>query len=219
MSSLGAPRFREPEIAGAALQMHRFSRRASPPNTIRPHDHRTCPYVAKTLLKTILVEPRATRLFEALFPQSRTHVSRVTAPTHHYLTQTRAPASASRLDTVAQASMGCSTTGPRPRRQASPTSPPKTRTARYDGPLAANTPRPRGASHRRFPTTPYGGAAESSRVAERVARVYEQRQAVPAAVSLRRSASLVPAGPAALSSQRLQQCVVAAEAARRRGQL
>ena len=45
-------------------------------------------------------------------------------------------------------------------------------------------------------------------MAERVARVYEQRQAVPAAVSLRRSASLVPAGPAALSSQRLQQCVL-----------
>ena len=61
MSSLGAPRFREPEIAGAALQMHRLSRRASPPNTIRPRDHQTCINVAKTLLTTILVEPRARR--------------------------------------------------------------------------------------------------------------------------------------------------------------
>ena len=172
-----------------------------------------------SIFRTGPAEPRATRLFEALFPQSRTHVSRATAPTHHYLTQTRAPASATRLDTVAQAPTGCSSTRPRPRRQASTTSAPKTRAARRDGPLAANTLRRRGASRRRFPTTPYGAAVESSRVTERVVRVYQQRQAVSAAVSLRRIASLVPAGPAALSSQRLQQCVVAAEAARRRGQL
>ena len=62
--------------------MHGFSSRASPPNAIRPRDHQTCTNVAKTLLKTILVEPRATRLFEALFPQSRTQVSRVIAPKH-----------------------------------------------------------------------------------------------------------------------------------------
>ena len=83
-----------------------------------------------SIFRTGPAEPRATRLFKALFPQSRTHVSRVTAPTHHYLTQTRAPASASRLDTVAQASTGCSSTRPRPRRQASTTSVPKTRAAR-----------------------------------------------------------------------------------------
>ena len=69
-----------------------------------------------------------------------------------------------------------------------------------DGALAANTLRRRGASRRRFPTTPYGAAAESSRVTERVVRVYQQRQAVSAAVSRWRSASLLPAGPAALSS-------------------
>ena len=86
--------------------------------------------VAKDPLTTILVEPRATLLFEALFPQSRTHVSRVTAPTHHYFTQTRAPASATRLDTVAWASTGGCSTRPRPRRQASTTSVPKTRAAR-----------------------------------------------------------------------------------------
>ncbi len=69
-----------------------------------------------------------------------------------------------------------------------------------DGPLAESSQRPRGASRRRFPTTPYGAAAESSRVTERVVRVYQQRQAVSAAVSRWRSASLLPAGPAALSS-------------------
>ena len=153
-----------------------------------------------SIFRTGPAEPRATRLFEALFPQSRTHVSRVTAPTHHYLTQTRAPASASRLDTVAQASTGCSSTRPRPRRQASTTSAPKTRAARRDGPLAESSQRHRGASRRRFPTTPYGAAAERARVTERAARVYQQRQAVSTDVPLRRHASLVPTGPAALSS-------------------
>ena len=75
-----------------------------------------------SIFRTGPAQPRATRLFEALFPQSRTHVSRVIAPTHHYRTQTRAPASATRLDTVAWASTGCSSTRPRPRRQASPAS-------------------------------------------------------------------------------------------------
>ena len=78
-------------------------------------------------------------------------------------------------------------------------------------------------SPRRQPTSLPNNALRwrrgEARVTERVVRVYQQRQTVPAAVSLRRIASLVPAGPAALSSQRLQQCVVAAEAARRRGQL
>ena len=62
-----------------------------------------------SIFRTGPAEPRATRLFEALFPQSRTHVSRVTAPTHHYLTQSRAPASATRLDASR-----------RPRREAAP---------------------------------------------------------------------------------------------------
>ena len=124
-------------------------------------------------------EPRATRLFEALFPQSRTHVSRVTAPTHHYLTQTRAPASATRLDTVAQASTGCSSTRPRSCRQAPPTSASTTRAARFDGPLAESSPRFCGDSRRRFPTTPYGGAAERPRVTERAARVYSNDRPFP----------------------------------------
>ena len=83
-----------------------------------------------SFFRTGPAEPRATRLSEAAPPQSRTHFSRVPAPTHHYLTQTRAPTSATRLDTVAQASTGCSSTRPRPRRQASTTSVPKTRAAR-----------------------------------------------------------------------------------------
>ena len=153
-------RFREPEIAGAALQMHRFSPRASPPNTKRPRDHRACPYVVQ-----FHFQDRSRRASSNTSLRSRTSAienarSRVIAPTHHYLTQTRAPASASRLDTVAQASTGCSSTRPRPCRQASTTSVPKTRAALRGGPLAANTARRRGASRRRFPTTPYGGAAE-----------------------------------------------------------
>ena len=83
-----------------------------------------------------------------------------------------------------------------------------------DGPLAESSQRPRGASRRRFPTTPYGAAAESARVAEGVARVYQQRQAVSAAVSRWRSASLLPAGPAALSSASACSKCVAAEAPR-----
>ena len=47
-----------------------------------------------------------------------------------------------------------------------------------DGPLAESSQRHRGASRRRFPTTPYGATVESTRVTERVARVYQQRQAV-----------------------------------------
>ena len=134
--------------------MHGFSSRASPPNTKRPRDHQFALTSRNSIFRAGPAEPRATRLFEALFPQSRTHVSHAIAPTHHYLTQTRAPASATRLDTVAQAPTGCSSTRPRPRRQASTTSAPKTRAARRDGPLAANTLRRRGASRRRFPTTP-----------------------------------------------------------------
>ena len=171
-----------------------------------------------SFFRTGPAEPRATRLSEAAPPQSRTHFSRVTAPTHHYLTQTRAPASATRLDTVAQASTGCSSTRPRPRRQASP------------------------ASHRRHaPRDAADRSRQTSLVAAAPAVVISQQRpmtplwrarewpkASPAFTSNDRPfcgcASTAyrvtrAARPAALSSQRLQQCVVAAEAARRRGQL
>ena len=79
-----------------------------------------------------------------------------------------------------------------------------------DGPLAESSQRHRGASRRRFPTSPSGAAAERARVTERVARVYQQRQAASAAVSLRRIASLLPARPARRSAvPALQQCVAA----------
>jgi hypothetical protein len=56
------------------------------------------PTSRNSIFRTVTPEPRATRLSEAAPPQSRTHVSRVIAPTHQYLTQTRAPASFTRLD-------------------------------------------------------------------------------------------------------------------------
>jgi len=198
--------------------MHGFSSRASPPNTKRPRDHRACTNVAQFHFQDSYTRASSNTFSEAAPPQSRTHVSRVTAPTHHYLTQTRAPASATRLDTVAQASTGCSSTRPRPRRQASP------------------------ASHRRHaPRDAADRSRQTSLVAAAPAVVISQQRpmtplwrarewpkASPAFTSNDRPfcgcASTAyrvtrAARPAALSSQRLQQCVVAAEAARRRGQL
>ena len=82
-----------------------------------------------------------------------------------------------------------------------------------DGPLAESSQRHRGASRRRFPTTPYGGAAERARMTERAAHVYSNDRP-SAAGSLRRIASLLPARPARRSAvPALQQCV-AAEAPR-----
>ena len=78
-----------------------------------------------------------------------------------------------------------------------------------DGPLAANTPRRRGASCSRFPTTPYGGAAENSRVAERVARVYEQRQAVLRLCLDGVARHSCRPGPRRSAVPALQQCVAA----------
>ena len=187
--------------------MHRFSRRASPLTTKRPRDHRACTNVVQFHFQDSYTRASSNTFSEAAPPQSRTHVSRVTAPTHHYLTQTRAPASATRLDTVAQASTGCSSTRPRPRRQASPAS--RRRLAPRDaaGPLVESSPRPRGARRRRFPTTPYGGAAERARVTERVARVYSNDRPRPRLFLYGVSRHLVPTRPAALSSaKRLQQC-------------
>ena len=158
--------------------MHRFSRRASPLNTKRPRDHRTCPYVVQfhfqdrsrrassnTSLRSLI-----SAIENARFTCHRSH-----APIPHADSSAGVLYSARR---VAWASTGCSSTRPRPRRQVSTTSAPKTRAARHDGPLAESSPRPRGASRRRFPTSPSGAAAERARVTERVARVYQQRQAV-----------------------------------------
>ena len=166
------------------------------------------PTSRNSIFRTVPPEPRATRLFEALFPQSRTHVSRVTAPTHHYLTQTRAPASATRLDTVAWASTGGCSTRPRPRRQASPTSAPKTRAARYDGPLVESSPRLRGARRRRFPTTPHDATVESTRVAEGVARVYSSDRPFPRLCLYGVARHSCPPGPRRSAVPAPQRCVL-----------
>ena len=75
-------RFREPEIAGAALQMHGFSPRASPPNTIRPRDHRTCPYVvqfhfqdrSRGATSNMSLRSRTSAIKNARFTSHRFHV-------------------------------------------------------------------------------------------------------------------------------------------------
>ena len=175
--------------------MHRFSRRASLPTTERPRDHRACTNVVQFHFQDSYTRASSNTFSEAAPPQSRTHVSRVTAPTHHYLTQTRAPASATRLDTVAQASTGCSSTRPRPRRQAPPTSASTTRAARFDGPLAESSPRFCGASRRRFPTTPHDATVESTGEAERVARVYSSDRPRPRLCLYGVSRHSCPPGP------------------------
>ena len=77
----GEPRFREPEIASAALQMHRFSRRASPPTTKPPRDHRTCTNVVQFHFQDSSTRASSNTFSEAAPPQSRTHVSRLIAST------------------------------------------------------------------------------------------------------------------------------------------
>ena len=81
VSSLGAPRFREPEIAGSTLQMHRFSSRASPLTTKRPRDHRACTNVVQFHFQDSSTRASSNTFSEAAPPQSRTHVSRLIAST------------------------------------------------------------------------------------------------------------------------------------------
>ena len=64
-----------------------------------------------------------------------------------------------------------------------------------DGSLAANTLRRRGASRRRFPTTPHDAAAESTRVAEGVARVYSSDRPFPRLCLYDVSRHSCPPGP------------------------
>ena len=89
--------------------MHRFSRRASLPTTKRPRYHQTCTNVVQFHFQDSSTRASSNTFSEAAPPQSRTHVSRLIAPTHQYLTQSRAPASFTRLG----ASRG-------PRREAAP---------------------------------------------------------------------------------------------------
>ena len=128
-------------------------------NAIRPRDHQ------RVHQRRENPSQNNSRIRQALFPQSRTHVSRVTAPTHHYLTQTRAPASATRLDTVATGPNGCCS-----RRPASPG---------LDHERAEETRRSRRRARR---GASVGNNNENRAHDERVVRVYQQRQAVSAAV-------------------------------------
>ena len=160
MSSLGAPRFREPEIAGAALQMHRFSRRASPPNTKRPRDHQACTNVAQFHFQDRSRRASSNTSLRSLISaieNARFTCHRSQALISHAETRAGVRYSARHrrvgLDGMLQHS-------------ASPASPgldheraEDSRRAN-DGPLAESSQRHRGASRRRFPTTPYGAAAE-----------------------------------------------------------
>ena len=78
-----------------------------------------------------------------------------------------------------------------------------------DGPLAKSSPRFCGASRRRFPTSPSGAAAERARVTERVARVYQQRQAVLRLCLDDVARHSCPPGPRRSAVPALQQCVAA----------
>ena len=64
-----------------------------------------------------------------------------------------------------------------------------------DGPLAESSQRHRGASRRRFPTTPYGVTVESTRVAEGVARVYSSDRPFPRLCLYGVSRHSCPLGP------------------------
>ena len=140
--------------------MHGFSSRASPPNTKRPRDHRACTNVAQFHFQdsyTRASSNTSLRSRTSAIENARFTCHRSQALISHAETSTGIHHSDGR---AARASTGGCSTRPRPRRQASPTSAPKTRAARYDGPLAESSQRHRGASRRRFPTTPYGAAAE-----------------------------------------------------------
>ena len=61
--------------------MHRFSSRASPPNTKRPRDHRACNNVVQFHFQDSSTRASSNTFSEAAPPQSRTHVSRLIAST------------------------------------------------------------------------------------------------------------------------------------------
>ena len=198
--------------------MHRFSRRASPPNTKPPRDHRTCPYVVQfhfqdrsrrassnTSLRRLI-----SAIENARFTSHRSHAS---IP-HAY--------SSACVLYSARALRGLDG---RLLHSASPSSPgldheraEDSRRAN-DGPLAESSQRHRGASRRRFPTTLYGATVESTRVAEGVARVYQQRQAVLRLCLDDVARHSCPPGPRRSAVPAPAAVRVAAEAARRRGQL
>ena len=180
--------------------MHRFSPRASPPNTKRPRDHRSCTNVAQFHFQdssTRASSNTSLRSRTSAIENARFTCHRSQALISHAETSAGVRYSARHRRVGLDGMLQHSTSPPSPGLDHERAE--DSRRAN-DGPLAESSQRHRGASRRRFPTPPYGAAAERARVTERVARVYQQRQAASAAVSLRRIASLVPTRPAALSS-------------------
>ena len=110
--------------------MHRFSRRASHLNTKRPRDHRACTNVAQFLFQDRSRRASSNTSLRSLISaieNARFTCYRSHAPLPHADSSAGVRNSARR---VAQASTGGCSTRPRPRRQASTTSVPKTRAAR-----------------------------------------------------------------------------------------
>ena len=193
--------------------MHRFSRRASPPNTKPPRDHRTCPYVVQFHFQDRSRRASSNTSLRSLISaieNARFTCHRSQALISHAETSAGVRYSARHRRVGLDGMLQHSTSPPSPGLDHERAE--DSRRAN-DGPLAESSQRHRGASRRRFPTTPYGGAAERARVTERAARVYSNDRP-SAAGSLRRIASLLPARPARRSAvPALQQCV-AAEAPR-----
>ena len=158
--------------------MHRFSPRASPPNTKRPRDHRSCTNVAQFHFQdssTRASSNTSLRSRTSAIENARFTCHRSQALISHAETSAGVRYSARHRRVGLDGMLQHSTSPPSPGLDHERAE--DSRRAN-DGPLAESSQRHRGASRRRFPTTPYGGAAERARVTERVARVYQQRQAV-----------------------------------------
>ena len=118
--------------------MHRFSRRASPPNTKPPRDHRTCPYVVQFHFQDNCMTANAHISRGALRNLERTfHVL-----SHPRTATVRRPERRRRYSARHRhVGLGGMLQHRPAGRQAPPAQAPRARAARYDGPLAANTPR------------------------------------------------------------------------------
>ena len=205
-------RFRQAEIAGAALQMHGFSPRASPKHQTAPRPSNLAPTSCNSIFRTgpasheQRTSPEAhlrnrERMFHVPSLPS-TNTSRRAERRRPQLGSTRRAGLDGRLlHSASPASPGLDHERAEDSRRAN------------DGPLAESSQRHRGASRRRFPTTPYGATVESTRVAEGVARVYQQRQAVLRLCLDDVARHSCPPGPRRSAVPALQQCV-AAEAPR-----
>ena len=199
--------------------MHRFSRRASPPNTKPPRDHRTCPYVVQfhfqdrsrrassnTSLRSLI-----SAIENARFTCHRSH-----APLLHADSSAGVRYSARHrrvgLDGILQHS-------------ASPPSPGLDHERAEDSRRAirrttrgelASSPRRQPSS---LPNNALRRRGGEARVTERVARVYQQRQAVLRLCLDDVARHSCPPGPRRSAVPAPAAVRVAAEAARRRGQL